>query len=307
MVNYMKLLFLSLLGVFLYSLYIRIFKKASQYERDDGPSSHKKKQGTITVGGIIFIILPLFFIVYDNKTLSISLVMLLYGLLGLVDDLLIIIKKNNNGINPNIKLLVQIIIAGLAFFIYLKLDYDTVINVLHYQINIKWLYGILMLGILTASTNAFNITDGIDGLLSGLTIIMGIGFMYIAYKQSEINILYMLICVNIVVFIFWCFNMPKAQLFMGDTGSLALGAFYSMVAVNLDSIYSFMLMALLIIFETISVILQVFYYKKTKGKRLFKMAPFHHHLEAIGYNEIGIDLIFYTIEAILVSIVIFIN
>jgi phospho-N-acetylmuramoyl-pentapeptide-transferase len=101
--------------------------------------------------------------------------------------------------------------------------------------------------------------------------------------------------------------MPKANLFMGDTGSLALGAFYSMVALYLDSIYSFILMALLIIFETISVILQVFYYKKTNGKRLFKMAPFHHHLEAIGYNEIGIDLIFYTIEAILVSIVIFIN
>jgi phospho-N-acetylmuramoyl-pentapeptide-transferase len=259
------------------------------------------------MGGIIFVILPLFFIIYDYKTLSISLIMLLYGLLGLVDDLLIIIKKNNNGINPNIKLLIQIIIAGLAFFIYLNLDYDTVINVLHYQINIKWLYGILMLGILTSSTNAFNITDGIDGLLSGLTIIMGIGFMYIAYKQNEINILYMLICVNIVVFIFWCFNMPKANLFMGDTGSLALGAFYSMVALYLDSIYSFILMALLIIFETISVILQVFYYKKTNGKRLFKMAPFHHHLEAIGYNEIGIDLIFYTIEAILVSIVIFIN
>lgn len=303
----MKLLFLSLIGVFLYSLYIRIFKKASQYERDDGPSSHKLKQGTITMGGIIFVILPLFFIIYDSKTISISVIMLLYGLLGLIDDLLIIIKKNNNGINPNIKLLMQVFIAAIAFFIYLNLDYDTVINVLEYQINIKWLYGLLMLGMLISSTNAFNITDGIDGLLSGLVIIMGIGFMYIAYKQNEINILYMLICVNVTVFIFWCFNLPKAHLFMGDTGSLALGAFYSMVAIYLDSIYSFILMALLIIFETISVILQVFYYKKTKGKRLFKMAPFHHHLEAIGYNEIGIDLIFYTIEAILVSIVIFIN
>lgn len=302
----MKFLFLSLLGVFLYSFYIRVFKKASQYERDDGPSSHKKKQGTITMGGIIFIILPLFFIIYDSKTISISLTMLLYGLLGLVDDLLIIIKKNNKGINPNLKLFLQVLIASLSFFIYLNLEYDTIIKIFSYEINIKWLYGLLMLGLLTSSTNAFNITDGIDGLLSGISIIMGIGFMYIAYVQNESSIYYMLMCINIVVFIFWCFNIPKAYLFMGDTGSLALGAFYSMIAIYLDSIYAFIIMALLVIFETLSVIIQVFYFKKTKGKRIFKMAPFHHHLEAKGYNEISIDLIFYAIEAILVLVVLLI-
>ena len=302
----MKLLFLSLLGVFIYSIYIRVFKKASQYERDDGPSSHKQKQGTITLGGIIFIVLPLFFINYDLKIISISIVMLLYGLLGLVDDLLIILKKNNKGICPNIKFLFQVIIASISFFLYLTLDYDTKIKILNYKIDIKWIYGLLMLCILTSSTNAFNITDGIDGLLSGISIIMGLGFMYIAYFKNEINILNMLICINIVLFIFWCFNLPKANLFMGDTGSLALGAFYSMVAIYLDSIYLYIIMALLIIFETLSVIMQVVYYKKTNGKRIFKMAPFHHHLEAIGYNEIGIDLIFYVIEIILVLIVILI-
>jgi phospho-N-acetylmuramoyl-pentapeptide-transferase len=163
-----------------------------------------------------------------------------------------------------------------------------------------------MLGLLTSSTNAFNITDGVDGLLAGISIIMGIGFMYIAYVQNESSIYYMLMCINIVVFIFWCFNIPKAYLFMGDTGSLALGAFYSMIAIYLDSIYAFIIMALLVIFETLSVIIQVFYFKKTKGKRIFKMAPFHHHLEAKGYNEITIDLIFYTIETILVLVVLLI-
>jgi phospho-N-acetylmuramoyl-pentapeptide-transferase len=258
------------------------------------------------MGGIIFIILPLFFIIYDPKTISISLIMISYGVLGLVDDLLIIINKNNKGINPNIKLLFQVIIAAISFFIYLNLEYDTIIRIFSYEINIKWLYGLLMLGLLTSSTNAFNITDGIDGLLSGVSIIMGLGFMFIAYNQNELSILYMLICVNVIVFIFWCFNLPRANLFMGDTGSLALGAFYAMISIYLDSIYAFIIMALLVIFETLSVILQVFYFKKTKGKRIFKMAPFHHHLEAIGYNEVTIDLLFYIIEVILVLIVILI-
>ncbi len=301
----MQLTILALLSVFLYSLYIRNFKRIKQYERDEGPKSHKSKSGTITMGGIIFMILPLFFLNYDRKTLNIVLTILMYGLLGLVDDLLIIIKHSNKGIPPSLKLLLQVIIAAVSFFMYLSLNLDTTISLFNFTIDLKWSFGLLMLLVLTSSTNAFNLTDGIDGLLSGLSLLISIPFIIICINKNEFNLLYMIICVDICVFVFWCFNYPKAFLFMGDTGSLFLGAFYAMLGIYLDNLLLFIFLASIIIFETISVILQVIYFKKTKGKRLFKMAPFHHHLEAIGFKEVEVDLLFYILEVIIIAIAIF--
>lgn len=301
----MNLLFLALLSVFLYSFYIRIFKKASQYEREEGLESHKAKTGTITMGGIIFAIVPSLFFIYDSKVFSIMVIIMLYAILGFVDDLLIIIKKNNNGINPNLKFLFQVLIAGLSFFLYLNLDLPTIIKVGGLKIEVEWIYGLFMLLMLSASTNAFNITDGVDGLCVGMSMLLSGAFIYIAFQKAEYTIMYMHICQIIVLFIFWCFNYPKAFLFMGDTGSLYLGALYSLTALYLNSVLGFIIMSLLFIFETLSVIIQITYYKKTKGKRIFKMAPFHHHLEASGYSEIRVDLLFYILELILIFIVIY--
>lgn len=297
----MALLFLALTTVFLYSFYIRAFKKASQYEREEGLESHKIKNGTITMGGIIFSLVPLFFISYDEKVINIVITIILYAILGFVDDLLIIIKKNNNGIAPTLKFILQIIIAGVSFFLFLNSSLNTSINLFNYEVDIKWIYGLLMLFILSASTNAFNLTDGVDGLCSGLAIIIGLGFLYIAYIQNEYHIFYMILCVLIALFIFWCFNYPKAFLFMGDVGSLFLGSFFGIIAIYLDIIIPFIIMSLLFIFETISVIIQVSFYKKTK-KRIFKMTPFHHHLEMSGFKEYHIDLLFYAIQIFLVII-----
>ncbi len=300
----MQLLFLALLSVFLYTLYIRYFKRIKQYEREEGLASHKSKTGTITMGGIIFVVLPMFFLFYDSKTLNIAITIFLYGLLGFADDLLIILKHNNKGIPPSLKLLLQVLIAGVSFFLYLQSGMATEVQLFGFRIDIKWIYGLLMLLILTSSTNAFNLTDGVDGLCSGLSLLLSLGFLYISYKKQEFSIFYMILCIMIPLFIFWCFNYPKAFLFMGDTGSLFLGAFYAMLALYLDCILPFMLMGALFIFETLSVILQVGYFKKTKGKRLFKMAPFHHHLEACGIKEIYVDLIFYAIQIALIWITI---
>lgn len=301
----MNLLTLALISVFLYTFYIKSFKAFKQYEREEGLASHKKKTGTITMGGIIFVILPLFFIFYDSKTTNIAITIFLYGLLGFIDDLLIIIKKNNLGIPPLVKLILQIVIAGISFALFLDTDLNTSISLFKYSIDIKWVYGLLILFLLTSSTNAFNITDGVDGLCSGLSLLLSIAFLYISYKKEEYTIMYMIICIMIPLFIFWCFNYPKAFLFMGDTGSLFLGAFYAMLAIYLDAIIPFIIMSGLFVFETLSVMLQVFYFKKTKGKRLFKMAPFHHHLEASGYREITVDLLFYLIQIILIIITIY--
>lgn len=301
----MNLLLLSLLSVFLYSLYIRIFKKASQYEREEGLDSHKIKTGTITMGGIIFAITPSLFFDYDSKIISIMVTIMLYAILGFIDDMLIIVKKNNNGINPNLKLLFQVIIAGISFYLYLSLNLPTMIEIGSFKIEAKWIYGLFMLGLLSASTNAFNITDGVDGLCSGLCILLSAAFGYIAYEKAEYTIMYMHICQIIVLFIFWCFNYPKAFLFMGDTGSLYLGSLYALSALYLNSLLGFIIMGGLFIFETCSVIIQVLYYKKTNGKRIFKMAPFHHHLEASGFSEIKVDIVFYIIQLLLIFIVIF--
>ncbi len=301
----MNLLILALLSVFLYTLYIRYFKRIHQYEREEGLASHKSKTGTITMGGIIFVVLPLFFLFYDKKTINIAITIFLYGLLGFVDDLLIIIKHNNKGIPATIKLFLQVIIAGISFYLYLQSGLPTTVDFFNFTINIKWIYGLLMLLVLSSSTNAFNLTDGVDGLCSGLSLLLSIAFLYISYKKGEYAILYMILCIMIPLFVFWCFNYPKAFLFMGDTGSLFLGAFYAMLSLYLNMLIPFIIMAGLFIFETLSVIMQVTYFKKTNGKRIFKMAPFHHHLEACGIKEIYVDLIFYVIQIILIGVTIY--
>mgnify|MGYP003290003288 CR=1 FL=1 len=256
------------------------------------------------MGGIIFIVTPLFFINYDKNLTLILVGTIGYSLLGLADDLLIIVFKNNKGISPLLKLLLQIFISGLVFYFYILINKRTSLNILGLTLNIKWLYGLLIMWVLVSSTNAWNLLDGVDGLCAGCSLIFGIGLGFIAYKQSEYNLLYMMIVFHISLFIFWCFNLPKAFLFMGNVGSLSLGAFYACISIYLNSITSFIVMALLFIFETLSVILQVIYFKKTNGKRLFKMAPFHHHLEKIGFKEIQVDLLFYLIQIVLVILVI---
>ncbi len=291
-----KLLALSLLSVFLYSIYVKAFRFLTQTERTLGLESHKKKNGTITMGGIIFLVLPLFFIPYSKTTLMIILATLGFGILGMIDDLLIVILKKNDGLSPLVKLIIEVILASVIFYFYLKEENSTILSVFGFKFNLKWFFGLLILWLLTASSNAWNLMDGVDGLCSGCSLIFGIGLMIIAFRKNEFEILYLLMAFHIVLFVFWCFNFPKAFLFMGDVGALGLGAFYAITSIYLDSLFAFVIMASLFIFETVSVILQVSYYKRTHGKRLFKMAPFHHHLEACGYKEFSIDLIFYLIQ-----------
>ena len=301
----MKLTILALLSTFCYIFYIRYFSKMKQYERQLGLESHKKKNGTITAGGLFFAFLPFCFCNYTSKVIPIVLCSGLFAILGFIDDFFIIKFKKNDGIPVNLKLLFQVIISAIAFYFYLKLDMPTSISFFGYDINIKWVYGMLILFILVASTNAFNLTDGIDGLCGGISLLMGIPFYFVAILKGEYEISFIILSLEITLFVFWCFNFPKAYLFMGDTGSLFLGAFYAMVGIILNELSMFFILALPYIFETLSVIIQVLYFKLTKGKRFFKMAPFHHHLEEKGYSELKIDLIFYMIELFLILIVYF--
>ena len=296
-----SLLILSLITVFSYCFYIKVFRRLSQTEREEGLRSHKKKNGTITMGGIMFIILPLFFIPYVKEVILIVIAVVGFGLIGFVDDLLIIKYKKNDGLSARFKLIIEIFLSGLIFYYYLSLEKNTIVDLYFFKFELKWIFGLFILWLLTASCNAWNLLDGVDGLCSGCSLLIFIGLMIIAWKKNEIFIFWTLLVFGIVVFIFWCFNLPKAFLFMGDVGSLALGALLAITSIYLNCLVSFIVMAGLFIFDTFSVILQVFFYKKTK-KRLFKMAPFHHHLEMSGFSEIKVDLLFYFIQIILVII-----
>ena len=295
---------LDLISVFLYSVYIKTFKRIGQTERSLGLDSHKIKNGTITMGGIIFIFLPLFFINYNKELWLVIVSTIGFSLLGLLDDILIVVFKNNKGISPILKLVLQVVISAIVFYLYISINLKTSLTILGIKINIKWLYGMLIMWVLVSSANAWNLLDGVDGLCAGCSLIFGIGLCFIAYKKQEYDLVYLIFVYHIVLFIFWCFNFPKAFLFMGNVGSLGLGAFYASISIYLNCMSSFIVMSLLFIFETISVILQVAYYKKTNGKRLFKMAPFHHHLEKVGFKEIYVDLVFYLIQLILVVLVV---
>ena len=297
-----RIIVLFTLSIFLYSFYIRFVKRARQYEREEGLDSHKSKNGTVTMGGIIFAILPLFFLYYNEKIFTIVVTIFMYFLIGLVDDLLIIIKKNNLGIPPTLKLFLEVLIAGFAFYMMMRNNMSTVLDLKFIKIDIKWIYGLLILFILAASSNSFNLADGVDGLCAGMSLIIHITFMIISFNKGEYDILWLLAATLIPLFVFWCLNYPKAFLFMGDTGSLFLGSLYGIVAIYLNSILAFIILAIPFIIEALSVIIQVWYYKKTK-RRIFKMAPIHHHLEMCGFSEFKIDLLFYGAELLLMGIV----
>lgn len=295
-----KLLVLMLCSVFLYSLYVKCFRRLSQTERKEGLESHQRKNGTITMGGILFLVLPLFFVPYTSDSKIILFTMLAFGVIGMIDDVLIILLKKNDGLSASVKLIIEIVISGIIFYFYLQANKSTMLTIGKWQIDLKWFFGIFILWLLTASSNAWNLMDGVDGLCAGCSLLIGIALMMIALERGQYDIFYLLAAFHLTLFVFWCFNLPKAFLFMGDVGSLALGSFYGICSIYLDCILPFILMSGLYIFETISVIVQVAYFKKTKGKRLFRMAPFHHHLEACGLKEVQIDILFYLIQIILI-------
>ena len=298
-------LLLSFLISFVFiGIYIKVFKGVGQRERALGPSSHKYKNGTITMGGIlIFIsmIMGIFINKFDSyiDILFIIIPGFLFFVIGLIDDMLKVLKNNNDGLNANIRLLIEIVISAIFFGFYICIYDNTTIRLFNLEMDIKWIYGMLILFMFTGGSNASNLTDGIDGLLSGLMVIILLGFLYIAgIKQNkEVMILIVSLIGALLGFLFY--NLPRAKLFMGDCGSLFLGSIIVGISIILKVESILLFFGGILIFEALSVIMQVLYFKLRK-KRLFKMAPFHHHLELCGYSENKVIFIFYIINIILI-------
>ena len=268
--------------------------KFGQTEIEEGLDSHKKKNGTPTMGGIVFILIPVIiylityfagFIPMDLNAVILLLAFIGYGLIGFIDDYIIVVKKDNQGLKPKTKFLMQSILAIVFFLLYrTNSSLSLWIPIWDKTIPLGFLYFFLIFIMFTAETNAVNLTDGLDGLCAGQMIIALVPFVVFAFLQGLTQIAYILILVIAALLGYLKFNKHPAKIFMGDTGSLALGGIFAATGMVLKQEILLVLIGLVFVVETLSVIIQVTYYRKTK-KRIFKMAPLHHHFEMCGWNE----------------------
>ena len=269
--------------------------KFGQIEREEGLESHKAKGGTPTMGGIVFILCAVLvvyilnFSFFQNPYINLlTFAFVGYGLIGFLDDYLIVVRKTNEGLKPIYKYALQSVMA-IAFYMLAKYfipDFDTSISIplLHMNVDFGWFYPVLVYIMFTAESNAVNLTDGLDGLATGLSMIATSVFVIFAImnKNYEIAIYAMIIVGALLGFMY--FNYHPARIFMGDTGSLALGGMLAALAVLTNQELLLILIGGVFLMETLSVVIQVVSFK-TRGKRVFKMAPIHHHFEMLGWTE----------------------
>ena len=282
--------------------------KFGQAIREEGPQSHMHKKGTPTMGGISFIvsivISLIIAMILDSENIQYYILFIYttisFSIIGYIDDMLIVVKKKNDGLAPRKKLMLQILFSVIFYilvtFIYKDINYIHIPG-LDYNLNISYLYLIFLVFWQTGFSNAVNLTDGLDGLATSVTIITTSTFALLAYKENNFPVL--VFCLTIVGALlgFLLFNKNPAKIFMGDTGSLALGGILAAISVILHKEIAFLFIGLVYILETLSVIIQVAYFKKT-GKRIFKMSPLHHHFELSGYGEVKTVYIFVIIAVI---------
>ena len=284
------------------------YLKFGQEIRQEGPQSHIHKKGTPTMGGISFIlaiVVALIIAMFLNSENIKYYLLFIYttvsfAIIGYIDDMLIVVKKKNDGLSPRKKLLLQIVFS-LIFYILVSLVYDNVnfieIPIINYQLNISYLYLLFVIFWQTGFSNAVNLTDGLDGLATSVTIITTSTFALMAYKENNFPVLVFCLAIVGALLGFLLFNKKPAKIFMGDTGSLALGGILAAISIILHKEIVFLFIGLVYILETLSVIIQVAYFKKT-GKRIFKMSPLHHHFELTGYGEVKTVYIFVIIAVI---------
>lgn len=300
------------LSSFLLILGIPILRKmkAGQNIREDGPKTHLKKQGTPTMGGIIiligfsipFIILSKIYLDLNfNQIMMFLFPIYIYLIIGFIDDLLIIINKNNKGITPFHKIIMQILGVLLYYILFLK-DYNTIVDLYYIEVDFKKMYFLFVLLIFLSSTNAVNLTDGLDGLASGLLIISLIGVILISLLKERLDIVLFSVCTIASLMAFLIFNHNPALIFMGNAGSLMFGAMLGNLMILIEEEMLLLIIGIVFLIETLSVIIQVTYFKITKGKRVFLMAPIHHHFEKQGMNELTVDLLLWLIG--LISIIV---
>jgi len=268
--------------------------KAGQVEREEGPASHKAKSGTPTMGGLGFftIIICLSLIFVDLKYLPVILLSLGFALIGLFDDLIKILNRQNLGLTFWQKIIVQTLFAAIFSIWMIKT------GLINGPIYFFTIYLLFWSFIIVGAANATNLTDGLDGLLAGCSTAAFIALGIVCFKHDLMGGAAMSIIAAGSIFGFLFYNFPKARVFMGDTGSLSIGSLMAGIAIITGNEWLLALIGGVFVAEALSVIIQVASYKFFK-KRIFKMAPLHHHFELLGYSEIQVVAGFWTFQAIL--------
>lgn len=271
--------------------------------------AHRKKEGTPTMGGLIFIIptvIATIGLIITNKisyTSNLGIVLLVflgYACIGFLDDFLSIRKGNNEGLTAYQKLFMQVLIAIGFFYIYMRSGGQTawVVGTLHIDVELGWLYGLAILFVLVGASNAVNLTDGLDGLAGGLSAIAFIAYALISLSVGfeDIGIFSLILVGSIIGFLIY--NTYPAKVFMGDTGSLALGAVMGSIAILTHRELTLAVVASVFIIETLAVIIQTIWVQLFKRK-LFLMTPLHHHFEKLGWQETDIVKLFWVVGLLL--------
>tara|TARA_A100001015_G_C15037358_1_gene737177 strand:- start:3015 stop:3905 length:891 start_codon:yes stop_codon:yes gene_type:complete len=284
-----KIFVLVIFALLTHFTLIKFFHRFKAYQPiyNLSPSAHQKKSKTPTLGGITMLLSVwlgwAFFFTMSLKVTWLVALYSVFALIGFFDDLLALALKKNKGLSAKQKFILQCFVS--LVFIYLYSIYFSGLDWWHYPF-----YTFVIVG----TSNATNLTDGLDGLLAGCSLITLFGFYYIMVESFQIDVSRFIVILIIIVTSFLLYNWNPAKLFMGDTGSLALGAVFAGLALLYADVWILLSLGAVYILETLSVIIQVIYFKRTK-KRIFLMSPLHHHFELLGFKELHIVLIFYVI------------
>jgi phospho-N-acetylmuramoyl-pentapeptide-transferase len=279
--------------------------KFGQTVRDDGPKTHLKKTGTPTMGGVIFLIPVLIMSVYysikDPGILPLAFVTLGFGAIGFIDDFIKVVKKRKDGLYAKQKMLGLLLIAVVfTFYLVFNTDLGVDVNIPFLgTIDSAWFFIVFTIFVLISMTNAVNITDGLDGLATGITLIVMVFFTVVAMTRGEwtyIKVFSAIVAGGCLGFL--SFNIHPAKVFMGDTGSLALGGAVAATAIMMKMPFILLVVGAVYVIEILSVAIQVISFK-LRGKRVFKMAPIHHHFELVGWKETKVVAVFWITTLIL--------
>ncbi|MEH7353016.1 phospho-N-acetylmuramoyl-pentapeptide-transferase [Neobacillus drentensis] len=308
-----------LISVLLSPIFIPFLRrlKFGQSIREEGPKSHQKKSGTPTMGGVMIlfsiIITTLVMIGKYSEQIPVTTFLLLFvtfgfGLLGFLDDFIKVVLKRNLGLTSKQKFLGQIIISVIFYLIYKHTGQSTELKLPFgdYSIDLGWSYVFLIIFWLVGFSNAVNLTDGLDGLVSGTAAIAFGAFAVLAWNQNNFEIAVFSVAVVGAVLGFLVFNAHPAKVFMGDTGSLALGGAIAAIAILTKLEILLIIIGGVFVIETLSVILQVSSFKMT-GKRIFRMSPLHHHYELVGWSEWRVVVTFWSVGLIFAILGIYIE
>jgi len=302
-----SIFFASLIVTWLTIPWLIVFLKKLKYGQSISEYSleeHKAKTGTPTMGGVAFVVIPVvlflifFFDVMDTNGLLLLFSFIGYALIGFWDDIKIIIEKKNDGLPAWFKFLLQAILAAVFYYFYKDIASSTlIIPIVNWSLSLGWLYAVLLFFMLVGTSNAVNLTDGMDGLAAGTSLLALLPFIYFAISQSAFTVAGFSLAVLGSLIAYLRFNIYPAKIFMGDTGSLPLGALLATMAILLNQEVLLVLIGGVFVYETMCVIIQIGSVKLRK-KRVFKYTPIHYSFVISGWKEVRVVQFFWILGSI---------